>query len=433
MLRSFLAAALLAATWLHASPADANEVAPSERVSSAVLVREGPSTNTAILARLRPGDTATLVGDVSGWYVVELTDGTRGYVSKAWTVVQTDSGEALIASEYRVHIIDVGTGLAVFVEGRDFALLYDAGSQDDLHYGDENRVVAYMRAARPDLRRLDHVILSHPHKDHLQLLPDVFAAYQIGHVWDSGRVNRTDGYCHFLKAAMSEPGALYHDAIASGGTRQVSFSGSGCNGTVEVEQDAMIGAAPVTLGSGATMTFLYRDAGNHPDPNENTLVVRLDMGSRRILLAGDAEGGERELPSEPPEHNSIEGILVDCCAADLRADALVVGHHGSLTSSREAFLDAVGASIYAISSGPYPYRRVRLPDDEIVMELDARGEVFRTDRDDLFQIGDEERSCELNPRKVGSDADETPGGCNSIVITVEESGTIEASYSNIAD
>lgn len=433
MLRSCLAAALLAATWLHASPADADEVAPSERVSSAVLVREGPSTNTAILARLRPGDNATLVGDVIGWYVVELSDGTRGYVSKAWTVVQPDGGEALIASEYRVHIIDVGTGLAVFVEGRDFALLYDAGSQDDLHYGDENRVVAYMRAARPDLRRLDHVILSHPHKDHLQLLPDVFAAYQIGHVWDSGRVNRTDGYCHFLKAAMAEPGARYHDAIASGGTRPVSFSGSGCNGTVEVEQDSMIGAAPVTLGSGATMTFLYRDAGNHPDPNENTLVVRLDMGSRRILLAGDAEGGERELPSEQPEPNSIEGILVACCAADLRADALVVGHHGSLTSSRTAFLDVVGASIYAISSGPYPYRRVRLPDDEIVTELDSRGEVFRTDRDDLFRIGDEERSCELNPRKVGSDADEAPGGCNNIVITVAGSGPIAASYSNVAD
>ena len=96
-----------------------------------------------------------------------------------------------------------------YVEGKDFALLYDAGSQDDLHGGNENRVVAYIHRVRPDLTRLDYVILSHPHKDHVQLMPDVFAAFQIGDVWDSGRVNPTDGYCHFLKAVAVEPGVRY--------------------------------------------------------------------------------------------------------------------------------------------------------------------------------------------------------------------------------
>src|SRR3546814_8920959 len=127
------------------------------------------------------------------------------------------------------------------------------------------------------------------------------------------------------------------------------------------------------------MRFLYRDPANHSDPNENSVVVRLDLGSRRILLAGDAEGGERKPPSEPPESGSVEAKLIACCAADLKSDVLIVGHHGSLTSSRRAFLDAVGASIYAVSSGPYPYRRVRLPDDEIVAELQERGEVLRSE------------------------------------------------------
>src|SRR3546814_5681190 len=95
--------------------------------------------------------------------------------------------------------------LAVFVEGKDFALRYDAGSQDDLHDGDENRVVAYIAAVRPALARIDHLILSHPHKDHLQLMPDIFRRFQVAQVWESGRVNKTDGYCHFLKAAMAEP------------------------------------------------------------------------------------------------------------------------------------------------------------------------------------------------------------------------------------
>lgn len=433
-MRALTLAILLLLSLLGASRAAADDIVPSARVSSAVLVREGPSTDTAILGRLRPGDSARLVGEVSGWYRVELPDGTQGYVSKAWTlVVAIPPGEPLAGVPYKVHVIDVGTGLAIFVEGRDFALLYDAGSQDDLHGGDENRVVAYIEAVRPGLARIDHLILSHPHKDHLQLMPDVFRRFEVGHVWESGRVNKTDGYCHFLKAAMAEPGVQYHDAIAANATRTVTFSGSGCNGTVSVRQGAMMDAAPVQLGAGARMHFLYRDPRNHADPNGNSVVVRLDLGNRRVLLAGDAEGGERELPSEPPQPSSIEARLIACCAADLRSDVLVVGHHGSLTSSRRAFLDAVGASIYAISSGPYPYRRVRLPDPEIVTELESRGQVLRTDRDDLFRIEDESRSCELNPRKIGSDADETPGGCNNILIAIGPSDTMRADYNAIAD
>src|SRR3546814_239002 len=222
-------------------------------------------------------------------------------------------------------------------------------------------------------------------------------------------------------------------AIASNTTRSFTFSGSGCNGTVSVRQGTMMNAAPLPLGDGARWSFLYRYPKNYAGPNGNSVVVRLDLGAKRILLAGDAEGGERELPSEPPQPNSIEAKLLACCATDLKSDVLVVGHHGSLTSSRSAFLDAVGASVYAISSGPYPYKRVRLPDAEIVTELERRGRVLRTDRDDLYRIEEEARSCELNPRKIGSDADEAPGGCNNILITVAGNGTVEAKYSDAVD
>ena len=123
-LRSCFAALFLSVGTLMTSPATADDVAPSARVSSAVLVRQGPSTDTAILARLRPGESARLVDEISGWYVIELADGTRGYVSKAWTIVITDGGtEALSQRGYKIHVIDVGTGLAVFVEGPSFGLL----------------------------------------------------------------------------------------------------------------------------------------------------------------------------------------------------------------------------------------------------------------------------------------------------------------------
>jgi len=435
----FRATALIAASIglgvMTPSVAFADSVSASARVSSAVLVRQGPSTETRIIERLRPGQSVTFVTEVPGWYEIQLPDGTRGYVSKGWTVVLPEAASVVssASNQYKVHIIDVGTGLAIFVEGRDFALLYDAGSQDDLHDGEENRVVAYIKAVKPTLKRIDHLVLSHPHKDHVQLMPDVFKRFTVANVWDSGRVNKTDGYCHFLRAAMEEPGLKYHDAIQSHATRSVSFTGSGCNGTILVREDSMMSSAPVPLGAGARMNILYRDPRNHPDPNENSVVVRLDLGDKRVLLAGDAEGGERELPSRPPKPDSIEGQLVACCSTDLKSDVLVVGHHGSLTSSRTAFLDAVGAKIYAISSGPYPYKRVRLPDEEVVAELERRGQVLRTDQNDLFRIEDESHACEANPHKIGPDTDETPGGCDNIVIDVRSGSPITATYSSIAD
>src|SRR3546814_16195574 len=87
-LQSCFAALFLSAAVLISSPAAADDVVPSASVSSAVLVREGPSTETAILARFRHGNSATLVGEISGWYVVELADGTRGPVRKAWTHIR---------------------------------------------------------------------------------------------------------------------------------------------------------------------------------------------------------------------------------------------------------------------------------------------------------------------------------------------------------
>lgn len=421
----------LAATWLVISLAVTtptlswaqDTVTPSDRVTRNVVVRGEPSTSAAPVDKMLPGTILPLVGDVPGWYRVQLPDGQQGFVSKAWTDL---SAARLTAAgrTFKVHVIDVGTGLAVFVEGKDFALLYDAGSQDDLAQGPNNRVVAYIRAVRPDLKRLDHVILSHPHKDHQELMPDVFDAFQVANVWESGRVKQTAGYCKFLKKVVAE-GAIYHDAIASNATRTVTFSGSSCKGAVTVTEGPMMTAAPVVLGVQAQMNLLYRDAQNYADPNGNSVVTRLDLGDKRILLAGDAEGGEREPPSTAPKANSIEARLLACCKPELAADVLVVGHHGSLTSSRNAFIDAVGAKVFVISSGPHQYGSVTLPDREIVSALEARGQVYRTD------IKDDD--CGADPAKPGPDADESPGGCSNVLITISPTSTLTAMYVKPAD
>jgi competence protein ComEC len=405
--------------------AHASDVIPSDRVKRNVIVRSEASTQSSAIDRLAPGESAVFVAELPDWYQVRLADGRTGFVSKSWSTLVGDDALTSSGGPFRIHVIDIGTGLAIFVEGPDFTMLYDSGSQDDLAMGADNRVIAYIMAVRPSTQTIDHLVLSHPHKDHLELLPDIFDRFSVRHVWDSGRVNKTRGYCRFLKKVEAEEGVQYHNAIATGGTYSATFTSSGCKGTVMIPQAAQMSPAPVALGNGAKMTMLYRDASPHADPNGNSVVVRLDLGGKRILLMGDAEGGNREPPSMPPQNDSIEAVLLDCCRADIKADAIIVGHHGSLTSSRGVFLDGVSAKIYIVSSGPHPYSSVVLPDQEIVDELQRRGDVFRTDLNDA--------DCAAAPAKIGPDADESPGGCKNVLITVGTDGKIVARYNEISD
>ena len=188
---------------------------------------------------------------------------------------------------------------------------------------------------------------------------------------------------------------------------------------INIQHGSLIDNNPITLGQNTSMTFLYIDGSIHGTSfNKNTLVARLDLGQVRVLLTGDAEAGQRLAPSNPPATNSIEAALLLCCASELRADILVTAHHGSKTSSRTRFLDAVGANIFAVSSGPKKYGSVTLPDSEIITELESRGQVFRTNQDD--------DAC-------GPDNDDRAGGCDNIRILITAGSPPQASYLHLSD
>lgn len=353
-----------------------------------------------------------------------------GLGTPAITQAQPPAGPPA-AGSYVVHAIDVGTGLAIFVEGADFTLLYDAGSNDDDARGPANRVVAYLRAVRPDLRRIDHVVLSHPHKDHVELMPDVLDTFQVGNLWDSGALNPICSYRNLLLSTVSR-GVAYHDAVGDGGTRSAAFATQRCYGrplpaaTVELPRGGQARrGTTILLGPTAHMTFLHADGSPQSSFNANSVVVRLTLGSRVILLPGDAEAGGRTSPTTAPSARSVEGQLLACCAAELRSDILIAGHHGSTTSSRSAFLDAVGAAHYVVSSGPTRYGSVTLPDAPVIAEFTRRGSVWRTDLSDS--------ACATSAAKIGPDSDGRAGGCDNVRIVVAADGTIIPAYFRGAD
>jgi competence protein ComEC len=159
------------------------------------------------------------------------------------------------------------------------------------------------------------------------------------------------------------------------------------------------------------MTFLHADGTQHSSFNENSLVVRLDLGRTRVLIMGDAEAGGRLDPATPPVGHSIEGTLLQCCSESVRADVMIVGHHGSKTSSRANFLNAVGASIFVVSAGPMKYGSVVLR-SEIIAELEQRGRVS-TDLNDA--------TCGQSAARSGR-MPTTSRGCDNVRISIPAGG-----------
>ncbi len=265
----------------------------------------------------------------------------------------------------------------------------------------------------------------------MELLPDIIANYQVRHFWDSGAVNDICGYRAFIEAISQEAQAVYHSALFNFGNHPVNFAAKTCYGqdllavNILLPHGSKINHDPVVLAPGVSMKILHADGSKHGGFNENSIVMRLDFGQNRILFMGDAEAGGRADPETPPVGHSIEGILLACCLSELRVNVLIVGHHGSKTSSRAAFLNAVGAKQFVISPGPMKYGKVVLPDGAIVQEMEKRGTLFRTDLND--------QTCGQNQSKIGPDNDDKAGGCDNVRIVLPSNGQPAITYFRPAD
>jgi competence protein ComEC len=334
---------------------------------------------------------------------------------------------------YRIHLIDVGTGLSILIQGHDFNLLYDGGSNDDgagiSASGNNSRLLAYLYGALgpsgpsecvpngdqwpnhagSERVTIQHVVLSHPHKDHADMLDEVIHCYTVENVWDSGVVNPTKVYAEFLQAVSEEPGVTFHTVLPIPPDRQFQVGAA----TVAIPNSvAWISFGEGTqqaLGQGASFVVLYADTVAHPnDYNRNSLVLRVNLGQHSLLLMGDAESGSRQNPSAPA--GGTELALIDQHAQDLHVDILQVGHHGSKTSSRRAFLEKVKPKWALIGSGPFEYSGTVLPDQEVVDALvDTGATVLRTDPNDGH--------CPTQDR-IGRDDDSKPGGCDNFLLDV---------------
>ncbi len=261
----------------------------------------------------------------------------------------------------RVSILDVGQGDAILVEGsRGGRLLVDGGPDPD------RLLVALDRRIPPWDRRIDAVILTHPHEDHVAGLALLLERYHVVRVFEPGMRGPGPGYAAWLRE-LARPGAPTRLGIAAGDG-------------LKVDEIALRVLWPIR----GQVPLEPPDGGT--GINNVSVVLLGDVGGRRFLLMGDVEEGiDPALLSEGLPH----------------VDLLKVAHHGSRTATTEAFVEAVRPTVAVASAGAgNPYGHPAASTMERLAAAGAR--VLRTDRDGTVVVGFE--GAEMSVRTEGGRA-----------------------------
>jgi competence protein ComEC len=258
-----------------------------------------------------------------------------------------------------VTVLDIGQGDAILVETPAGAtMLVDGGPDPELTL---RRIGANLPF---HARRIDVMVLSHPHQDHVAGLVDALDRFEVGALLHAGIAFENPAHHRLLADAGSEP--MLAGTLARAGAAFALDPTTTLEIIYPTEADA---TAPLPEG----------------DINNGSVVMILRHGGFAALLTGDAEA--------PVEATLLaRGVLPV-------VDLLKVGHHGSASSTTPGLLDAIRPTAAVISSGAgndYGH-----PAPETLATLAARPEihVFRTDLD-----GDVEVVTDGLTYRVGTDA-----------------------------
>jgi competence protein ComEC len=251
----------------------------------------------------------------------------------------------------RLDFYSVGQGeasLITFPDGRRM-LIDGGGSYRTGGFDPGERLLAPAFRDR-GIDRLDFMVLTHAHPDHLNGLLYLARNFPVGEFWESGIHDGNKEYLA-LKRVLREKGVPVRRIDASSGSITV--------GTVTIE--------PLAPWNDSTLAANV-SRGNL---NDASLVFRLRFGEFSVLFTGDiGRDTERRLIGE---------------SSALRCTVLKAAHHGSRTSSSESFLAAASPQCVLVSAG-YG-NRFRLPAAATLARLRSRGmPVYRTDLDGTITV-----------------------------------------------
>ncbi|MFP8489917.1 DNA internalization-related competence protein ComEC/Rec2 [Gracilimonas sp. Q87] len=275
------------------------------------------------------------------WLILIFTIAAWHIASMRWKMLNTVLAAACIlvawnlsqefrTAKFTVIYFDVGQGDAALLQtptGKN--ILIDAGVWSPGYNSGKGVILPHLQAS--GIKKLDAIVLSHPHSDHIGGIVDLINEIEIGMIYNSGYRYDSELYKTYLETAAQK--GVPVESIQEGDTLNID----------------------------PAMLFLVMgpDGQTHnSDPNEHSVIMNVIYGESEFLFTGDAG-----IHQEQRVLSRYDNLL--------DTDVLKVGHHGSRTSSGLAFLNRVTPD-YSIISLSEP-NRYRHPHKEAIQRLSTTG------------------------------------------------------------
>lgn len=241
------------------------------------------------------------------------------------------SNGTIVDGDLSVHFINVGQGDCSLIISDGQTALIDAGEAE---YGDT--VVSYLNSQ--GIKKLDYVIVTHPHSDHMGGIATVLESFDVGKVIvpkvSDEMTPTTKTYKVFLQTVQNEGLKLTQAKVGD------------------------------VYNLGEASLELLAPNSDYKDLNNYSIVSLLTYGENKFLFMGDAESkSEKEM---------LEKNLLT------KVDVLKVGHHGSSTSSKKKFLEVVSPDYAVILCGDNSYNHPH--EDTVDNLLEYTDNIYRTDQ-----------------------------------------------------